>query len=53
MNTTVWHAEGLRWIAGVLEDVAEYLERPDHEATPCEEPDCVGQTRLRVHLRGF
>jgi len=48
-----WHAEGLRWIATVLEDVADFLERPDHETAPCHEPDCVGEARLRAHLRGF
>ena len=52
-NETAWHAEGLRWIADVLEDVADFLERSDHETTPCREPDCVGETRLRAHLRGF
>ncbi|HXF79245.1 MAG TPA: hypothetical protein VN598_10315 [Usitatibacter sp.] len=51
---TAWHAEGLRWIANVLEDVAQFLERPDHEpAAPCHEADCVRDTRLRAHLRGF
>ncbi|HEX4331907.1 MAG TPA: hypothetical protein VH040_07205 [Usitatibacter sp.] len=49
-----WHAEGLRWIANLLADAADFLERPDHEpAMPCHEPDCVGETRLRAHLRGF
>jgi hypothetical protein len=49
-----WHAQGLRWIASVLEDVAGFLERTGHEpALPRPEPECVESTRLRVHLRGF
>lgn len=49
-----WHAQGLRWIAAVLQDVAGFLERSGHEpAVTGREPDSVETTRLRVHLRGF
>jgi hypothetical protein len=49
-----WHAEGLRWIASVLEDAAEFLERESPEPGPSNEPPhSVEQTRLRVHLRAF
>ena len=49
-----WHAQGLRWIATVLEDVAVFLERTDHEpVAPQGEADPIEQARLRVHLRGF
>lgn len=51
---SAWHAEGLRWIAGILQDAAAFLEREPAEELPPEEPQhCVAQTRLRVHLRGF
>ncbi|HEX3061556.1 MAG TPA: hypothetical protein VHP55_02765 [Usitatibacter sp.] len=49
-----WHADGLRWIATILEDIADYLERPDHEAAASShEHPGVEEARLRVHLRGF
>ncbi len=49
-----WHAEGLRWIASVLEDAAEFLETTGAEPLPRDDPhDTVDQARLRVHLRGF
>jgi hypothetical protein len=49
-----WHAQGLRWIAAVLQDVAGFLERTGHEpAAPGHEPDIVEKARLRAHLRGF
>ena len=49
-----WHAQGLRWIASILEGAAEFLERDEPEPLQCEEPQqCVAETRLRVHLRGF
>ncbi|HST01909.1 MAG TPA: hypothetical protein VLJ84_09625 [Usitatibacter sp.] len=52
-NETAWHAEGLRWIADVLEDLADFLERSGHETTPCSEADRVSEARLRAYLRGF
>ncbi|HSS27340.1 MAG TPA: hypothetical protein VLJ84_13240 [Usitatibacter sp.] len=52
-SISAWHAEGLRWIADVLEDVADFLERPGHETPPCAEADRVSEARLRAHLRGF
>jgi hypothetical protein len=49
-----WHAQGLRWIASLLEGLAEFLERPQAEpAAAHRTPDCVEQTRLRAHLRGL
>ena len=49
-----WHAQGLRWIATVLEDVAAFLERTGHEpVAPQGEADWIEQARLRAHLRGF
>jgi len=50
-----WHAQGLRWIASLLESLAEMLERPDVETPAAHRaPDYgVEQTRLRVHLRGL
>ena len=49
-----WHAEGLRWIASILEDAAEFLEREAPERLNREDcSDDVAQTRLRVHLRGL
>ena len=51
---TAWHAEGLRWIASLLEDAAQALERNNaHEALPDAEANSVEESRLRVHLRGF
>jgi hypothetical protein len=53
-NETAWHAEGLRWIAAVLEGVARFLKRPGHEAGATQElHECVDAARLRAHLRGF
>ena len=51
-----WHAEGLRWIASLLESTADALETPSHEAMPGPGPDpeqAIEETRLRQHLRGL
>ena len=49
-----WHAQGLRWIASLLESAAAYLESTVHESHEhCTPPNCVEQVRLRAHLRGF
>ncbi|HEX4781281.1 MAG TPA: hypothetical protein VH301_11040 [Usitatibacter sp.] len=41
-------------MASLLEDLAEFLERPEVEpAATHRSPDCVEQTRLRVHIRGL
>jgi hypothetical protein len=50
-----WHAQGLRWIASLLERLAEVLERnPVEPSAAHRAPDyCVEQTRLRVHIRGL
>lgn len=49
-----WHAQGLRWIAGLLESAASLLERTAHEATDaCTDASCVDEVRLRAHLRGL
>ena len=52
---STWHAEGLRWIASILEDAAAALERnAPHEALPSSDPaSSVEESRVRVHLRGF
>jgi len=49
-----WHAQGLRWIASVLESAATRLEAAAHESQAgCEGPNCVEEVRLRAHLRGL
>ena len=49
-----WYAEGLRWIAGLMQSAATRLEENVHEAREdCAGPDCVEEIRLRVHLRGL
>ncbi|MFZ3322742.1 MAG: hypothetical protein WA190_10250 [Usitatibacter sp.] len=49
-----WHAQGLRWIASLLESAAALLERSAHEVRDeCTGPNCVEKVRLRAHLRGL
>jgi hypothetical protein len=49
-----WHAQGLRWIASLLETTADALERPTHESLPANDPEeSIEEARLRVHLRGL
>jgi len=49
-----WNAQGLRWVASLLERLAEFLERPAVEpATPSNASERIEQTRLRVHVRGL
>jgi hypothetical protein len=49
-----WHAQGLRWVAGLLESAAEYLESTVHEAgDDAAALNCVEEVRLRAHLRGL
>ena len=49
-----WHAQGLRWIASLLESAAEALERAPGEPVPANDPDhCIEEVRLRAHLRGL
>jgi len=49
-----WHAQGLHWIANLIETAARFLERTAHEAaTDCSGPNSVEEVRLRVHLRGL
>lgn len=48
-----WHAQGLRWIAAVLEGLAAFLERKGHEPVAPQGDDWIEQARLRAHLRGF
>ncbi|HEY2627564.1 MAG TPA: hypothetical protein VGI57_00480 [Usitatibacter sp.] len=53
MNTR-WHAEGLKWLASLLQTAAAYLERTTHEVKDeYSSPNCVEQVRLRAHLRGL
>ncbi|HUL55451.1 MAG TPA: hypothetical protein VLT60_00540 [Usitatibacter sp.] len=54
MTKAQWHAEGLRWIASLLESMARRLEAGQAEPLgDCDRPDCVEKTRLRAHLRGL
>ncbi len=49
-----WHADGLRWIAGLLESAAIYLDSTVHETTEDHASlNCVEEVRLRAHLRGL
>lgn len=36
MTRNAWHADGLRWIASLLESAAVRLERPPVELAPLE-----------------
>jgi len=54
MTKAQWHAEGLRWLAGLLESIAARIEAAEHDALgDCARPDCVQKARLRAHLRGL
>ena len=54
INDIQWHAQGLRWLAGLLESAAAYLESNVHEVTgDSAAPNCVERVRLRAHLRGL
>ena len=53
--TTTWHSDGLRWIAGILTDLAEFMDRmdtaPGGRAAMCPSEACDearGQARYRV-----
>ena len=49
-----WHAQGLRWIASLLESAASHLESTAHESKDeCIGPNSVESVRLRAHLRGL
>jgi hypothetical protein len=49
-----WHAQGLRWLAGLLDSAATYLESNVHEVKyDCAAPNHVEEVRLRAHLRGL
>jgi hypothetical protein len=49
-----WYAQGLRWIASLVETAAARIESNMHEAqAECPGPNCVEETRLRAHLRGL
>ena len=49
-----WHAEGLRWIAGLFESAADLLETTSHETDAGSDAgNSVEEIRLRAHLRGF
>ena len=56
---TSWHAEGLRWIASLFLDAANFLERtaarpcePGH-AAPAPADDFIDAVRTRIHSRYF
>jgi len=54
MTKVQWHAEGLRWLASLLESMAARLEAEEREALQdCSGPGCVEKIRLRAHLRGL
>ena len=36
MSTTLWYADGLRWIGSLLNGAAENLERNAAESTPLD-----------------
>lgn len=50
-----WHAQGLRWIASLLESTAEVLEQTAAaERLPANDSgDRVDEIRLRARLRGL
>ena len=53
---TSWHADGLRWIASLFLDAANFLERND--ARPCEgrllpTVDTAEDIRARIHSRHY
>jgi len=51
---TQWYAQGLRWIANLVETAAARIESNLHETRDdCTGPNCVEKTRLRAHLRGL
>ncbi len=50
----MWYAQGLRWIASLVESAAARIESRMHEAqNGCTGPNCVEEVRLRAHLRGL
>ena len=50
----VWHAQGLRWMASILESTADALESAAHDAMPAHDPERdIEEMRLRQHLRGL
>jgi hypothetical protein len=48
-----WHAQGLRWIASLLETAAARIETAHETQDDCDGPNCVERIRLRAHLRGL
>ena len=55
LSTTTWYADGLRWVAGVFEDAADYLDRTTSAASaPSPMPrhtsydEVVGEVRNRI-----
>ena len=52
MNTTAtWHSDGVRWIASVLVDLADFMDRTDSapggKAYVCP-GDVIDETRARL-----
>jgi hypothetical protein len=57
-SRTAWHAEGLRWIAGVLQRAADALEQPGDGGLPLEPTsldypveEFLQDVRFRLHGR--
>ena len=56
---TSWHADGLRWIASLFLDAADFLERgaarpcePQH-APPHGADEIIDELRVRIHSRYY
>ena len=56
---TSWHADGLRWIASIFLDAANFLERnsarpcePQH-AAPLPADELIDNVRGRIQSRSF
>ena len=56
---TSWHADGLRWIASIFLDAANFLERnaarpcePQH-AAPLAADELIDNVRERIQSRSF
>jgi hypothetical protein len=55
MNATAhWHSDGLRWIAGVLTDLADFMDRMDSAPggrAPMSASDACDEARAQVRYR--
>ena len=55
MNTTTWYGGGLRWIASLLHDAADFVERPALEPAPDYLPaeDFLSDVQMRIRSRYY